>query len=185
MCSCVLGNVLKWKCKPLPPEHIPLVCSLPEIKLKLKEIYSKLSDPCGLDKSLTLLLNLLLSNTLLNKCINMFSPNLNLNILMLLNSLLPLPLDIWLVSSVPLFLTLLILWFLNWTILKKIKDPSLKMCLPSIVKLEWEDSGEDLELEFSWSVHLLDSNGGSMILSNQPWEWELLEEDLPPKKIDI
>lgn len=58
--------------------------------LKAKPDYLKLLDLCGLDKFLIPLLNLLLLNTLSNKCIDMFSLNLNLNILMVPNSELPL-----------------------------------------------------------------------------------------------
>lgn len=116
MFFCAHGNVLKLKCKPQPQVLTLTTLSLLSIKLKLKKElmdYSKLLDPSGLDKFLTLLLNLLLLKLLLKKCINMFSLNLNLNIAMLPNSELPLPQDIWLVFSVLLSLTLLIPWFLN------------------------------------------------------------------------
>lgn len=116
MLSCVLGNVLKLKCKLLHLVLIPLVWFLLSIKYMLKKEqpdYLKLLDLCGLDKFLIPLLNLLPLNTLQNKCINMFSLNLNLIILIPLNSELPLLLVIQLVFSVPSSLTLPILWFLN------------------------------------------------------------------------
>lgn len=109
----VHGNVLKSKCKLQYQELILLIWFPPSIKLKEKDKCLKLSDLSGQDKFHIPLLNLLLLNTLSKKCINMYSLLLNHHILIQLNSELLLHPDIWLVFSVPLFLTLLIQWFLN------------------------------------------------------------------------